>query len=72
MDIYEVLKSKDNDIRLTNDALYRWLVWQDTADRWAVWERKPYARESGCLYFGNSCDEAIQTLIKEVENGRRS
>lgn len=63
MNVYEALKSEDNDIRLTNDAMNRWLVWDNATGRWAVWERKRYARDSGCLYLGNSFDEAVNILV---------
>ena len=67
MNIYEALKLEDVDIRLTNDEENRWLVWDCSTGRWAVWERKRYQRETGCLYLGDSCDEAVKVLIAKAE-----
>ena len=65
MNIYDALKNKNEDIRLTNDAKDRWLVWDEGINQWAVWQRRRYERQSGCLYHGDSCDEAIKILVKD-------
>ncbi len=64
MNIYEALKSKSEDIRLTNDAENRWLVWDIGIGQWTVWQRKRYERQSGCLYHGNSVDDAVEILLR--------
>ncbi len=64
MNVYEALKSNDNDIRLTNDAENRWLVWDTVLKQWAVYERKYHARNTAILYHGDSCDAAVLVLLK--------
>ena len=68
MNIYEALKLEDIDIRLTNDAMGRWLVWRTAINQWAVYEKKRYARMTGCLYCGDSCEKAISYLIEGETN----
>ena len=64
MNIYEALKLPDRDIRVSVGP-YKWLVWDDAINQWVVWERKPYTRRNGCLYRGDSADEAIAILVDE-------
>ena len=65
MSLYEALKNKDLDIRVTNDAKDRWLVWDETVGWWVVYQRRRYERVSRCLYSGTSPVEAVEMLIEE-------
>jgi hypothetical protein len=69
MNIYEALKSETDDIRLTNSAKDRWLVWDDAINQWVVYQKKRYERMTGTLYHGDSCDEAISVLMSEYKDG---
>jgi hypothetical protein len=64
MNIYEALKLIDKDIRISCGP-YRWMVWDDNISRWVVWQKKPYERRAGCLYHGDSADEAVSVLVAE-------
>ncbi len=63
MNIYEALKDKDKDLRLTRGH-YKWLVWDECIGEWAVFSRERYQRMTGCLYHGDSCDEAVAVLCE--------
>ncbi|KKM89162.1 hypothetical protein LCGC14_1251430 [marine sediment metagenome] len=58
MNIYEFLK--EYNARLS--CGFSWLVWDDDINQWVVWQRKPYERRNGCLYRGDSADEAIKCM----------
>ncbi len=60
MNIYEALKSEDQDIRITCGHNL-WLVWDNS--EWVVLLRKYHARQNTCLYRGDSCDTAIGIML---------
>ncbi len=64
--IIDTLKNDDFDIRVTNDRNYSWLVWDNALNQWAVFQKKPYERRTGCLYHGDYLDEAVGVLIGET------
>jgi hypothetical protein len=62
MNIYEIMKSEEFDLRLTNDSKYRWLVWNNGDSQWKVYQKAPRQRSTRCLYSGDSADEALLAL----------
>jgi len=64
MNLYQVLKNEEIPLRITSHIHGRWLLWD--GKQWCVYERLPYAKKTTTKYEGDSCDEAIQELIKEV------
>ena len=41
----------------------KWLVWNESAIAWVVYQRKPYAKHNITLYDGPSHDLAVNTLV---------
>ena len=64
MEIIRALKT--DDIRLTNDSEHKWLVWDDLMG-WNVYQHKPYARETSCLYAGDNLEDALDILIESKQ-----
>lgn len=65
MDITEALKSETQDIRLTNNAKDRWLVWDNAINQFTVFQKRRYERMTGTLYNGDSINDAIDVLMGE-------
>ena len=65
MAIEELLKDKEQDIKLTNNT--KWLVWYQ--DEQVVFDR-PYGKKNNrCLYIGDNLEEALNALKEDQDNG---
>ncbi len=52
---------KDNKLRIDHED--KWLVWSDSHQEWAVWQKKAYARHSKIIHMGTDEERAVQSLL---------
>ena len=53
----------EGNVRL--EASSRWLVFDQVAEEWVVYERKPYSKRTKEIIRTNSQNEAIVVLLEE-------
>lgn len=61
-----ILRNSEINIRVSNDVVDRWLVW-DTRE-WIVYERKPYARNTTIIIRTDSIKKAMEKLTEDQKS----